>query len=131
MFPVTAIRRGSTRTGVSGTESSRRSATRTRIRRRWRWSDAIRSGLAFQWFYTFTRSLTTTDSGASTNGNGSINDTSGQALVPENIQLLGEPSLTLDQRLWLVYYNSTAIPPHHIRFNGIYDLPFGKAKHFG
>src|SRR3954454_4151722 len=89
------------------------------------------SGLAFQWFYTFTRSLTTTDSGASTSGNGSINDTSGQALVPENNLLLGEPNLTLDQRLRLVYYNSTAIPPHHIRFNGIYDLPFGKGKHFG
>jgi hypothetical protein len=89
------------------------------------------SGLAFQWFYTFTRSLTTTDSGASTSGNGAINDTSGQALVPENNQLLGEPNLTLDQRLRLVYYNSTAIPPHHIRFNGIYDLPFGKGKHFG
>ena len=89
------------------------------------------SGLAFQWFYTFTRSLTTTDSGASTSGNGGINDTSGQALVPENNQLLGEPNLTLDQRLRLVYYNSTNIPPHRIRFNGIYDLPFGKGKAFG
>ena len=88
------------------------------------------SGLAFQWFYTFTRSLGTTDSGASTSGNGGINDTTGQALVPENIQLLGEPNLSLDQRLRLTYYNSTNIPPHHIRFNGIYDLPFGKGKHF-
>jgi hypothetical protein len=88
------------------------------------------NGLAFQWFYTFTRSLTTTDAGASTSGNGSISDTTGQALVPENVQLLGEPNLTLDQRLRLVYYNSTAIPPHHIRFNGIYDLPFGREKRF-
>jgi hypothetical protein len=88
------------------------------------------SGLAFQWFYTFTRSLTTTDAGASTSGNGAINDTAGQAMVPESIQLLGEPNLSLDQRLRLVYYNSTAIPPHRIRFNGIYDLPFGKGKHF-
>jgi hypothetical protein len=89
------------------------------------------SGLAFQWFYTFTRSLTTTDSGASTSGNGAINDTTGQALVPENNQLLGEPNLSLDQRLRLVYYNSTNIPPHRVRFNAIYDLPFGKGKAFG
>jgi len=88
------------------------------------------SGLAFQWFYTFTRSLATTDSGASTSGNGGINDTTGQAQVAENIQLLGEPNLSFDQRLRLTYYNSTNVPPHHIRFNGIYDLPFGKGKHF-
>jgi hypothetical protein len=89
------------------------------------------SGLAFQWFYTFTRSLTTTDAGASTSGNGGINDTSGQAQVPESIQLLGEPNLSLDQLLRLDYYNSTNVPRHHIRFNGIYDLPFGRGKHFG
>jgi hypothetical protein len=89
------------------------------------------SGLAFQWFYTFTRSLNTTDAGASTSGNGAINDTSGNQMVPETIQLLGEPKLSLDQRLRLVYYNSTAVPPHHFRWNGIYDLPFGKGKHFG
>ena len=89
------------------------------------------SGLAFQWFYTFSRSLTTTDAGASTSGNGGINDTSGQAQVPENIQLLGEPNVSQDQRLRLDYYNSTNVPRHHIRFNGIYDLPFGKGRHFG
>ena len=44
---------------------------------------------------------------------------------------MGEPKLSLDQRLRLVYYNSTAVPPHHFRWNGIYDLPFGKGKHFG
>ena len=52
------------------------------------------------------------------------------AQVAENIQLLGEPSLSFDQRLRLTYYNSTNVPPHHIRFNGIYDLPFGRGKHF-
>jgi hypothetical protein len=88
------------------------------------------SGLAFQWFYTFTRSLTTTDAGASTSGNGGINDAAGQPQVPENIQLLGEPNLGFDQRLRLQYYNSTQIPPHHIRWNGIYDLPFGRGQRF-
>jgi hypothetical protein len=89
------------------------------------------NGLAFQWFYTFTRSLSTTDAGGSTSGNGAINDTSGTPAVPENINLLGEPNLSYDQRLHLVYYNSTNIPAHHIRWNGVYDLPFGRGKHFG
>jgi hypothetical protein len=86
------------------------------------------SGLAFQWFYTFTRSLATTDSGAAASGNGVINDTTGQPLVPENNQFLGQTNLSLDQRLRMAYYNSTNVPPHRIRFNGIYDLPFGTGK---
>jgi Carboxypeptidase regulatory-like domain/TonB dependent receptor len=89
------------------------------------------AGLAFQVFYTFTRSLTTTDAGAATSGNGSINDTTGVAVVPENIQLLGAPNLSYDQRLRLGYYNSTAVPPHRLVWNGIYDLPFGRGKKFG
>ncbi|MBV6430471.1 MAG: hypothetical protein IANPNBLG_00584 [Bryobacteraceae bacterium] len=89
------------------------------------------NGLAFQWFYTFTRSMSTTDAGASTSGNGAINDTNGAAQAPENIQLLGAPNLSFDQRLRLTYYNSTQVPPHRIRFNAIYDLPFGKGKYLG
>jgi hypothetical protein len=89
------------------------------------------SGLAFQWFYTFTHSLTTTDAGGSTAGTGTINDVAGVPSVPENIQIAGEPSLSYAQRLRLVYYNSTAIPSHHIRYNAIYDLPFGRGKRFG
>lgn len=89
------------------------------------------AGLAFQVFYTFTRSLNTTDAGAATSGNGGINDTTGVPLVPENIQILGEPNLSYDQRLRLGYYNSTQIPPHRVVWNGIYDLPFGRGKKFG
>ena len=61
----------------------------------------------------------------------------GRATVPENIQLplIGSPpqlqSLTYNQRLKLVYFNSTTIPIHRITYNGIYDLPFGRGKHFG
>src|SRR4030095_8679365 len=55
----------------------------------------------------------------------------GQFQVPENIQLLGNPNLSYDERLRLGYYNSTNIPPHRIRYNGIFDLPFGRGKHFG
>ena len=89
------------------------------------------TGLAFQWFYTFTRSLTTSDAGAATSGNGSISDTGGSPVVPENSQILGSPNLTFEERLRLVYYNSTQIPPHRMRWNTIYELPFGRGKRFG
>ena len=89
------------------------------------------NGLAFQWFYNFTRSLTTNDTGGFTSGGGNINATNGQYMVPENIQLLGSPNLSYDERLRLGYYNSGEVPPHRIRWNAIYDLPFGKGKKFG
>ena len=50
--------------------------------------------------------------------------------VPENIQLLGGGNLTYDQRLKLGYQNSTNIPAHHMRWNGIYELPFGKGQKY-
>jgi hypothetical protein len=89
------------------------------------------NGVAFQWFYTYNRSLTTTDAGGFTNGGAGINDSGLGGAVPENTQILGEPSLPYDQRLRLVHYNSTTIPPHRIRFNGVFDLPFGRGKKFG
>jgi outer membrane receptor protein involved in Fe transport len=89
------------------------------------------SGLAFQWFYVFTRSLTTTDAGGFTSGNGAINSTDGQFQTPENIQLLGGGNTSYDQLLRLGYQNSVNIPAHRIRWNGIYDLPFGRGKKFG
>ncbi len=90
------------------------------------------NGLAFQWFYTFTRSRTTTDAGGFTNGGGGgINATDGQNTVPEPLQLLGQPNLSYDERLHLIYQNSSNIPAHRIRYNGIYDLPFGQGKRFG
>lgn len=108
------------KTGYSNTHSAQ-----VQVERR------FSSGLGFQWFYTFTRSMNTSDAGSSTSGNGSINDTAGSPLVPENINILGSPNLSYDERLRLVYYNSTAIPPHRMRWNAIYDLPFGKGKKFG
>jgi outer membrane receptor protein involved in Fe transport len=90
------------------------------------------NGLAFQWFYTFTHSLTTTDAGGFTSGNGDINARGTGAFgVPENGQIIGEPSMSYNQRLRLGYFNSGNIPSHRIRWNGIYDLPFGKGKRFG
>lgn len=85
-------------------------------------------GLAFQWFYVFTSSLTTTDAGGFTSGNSSINSGGGGGQVPENINLFGAPNLSYEERLRLVYFRSTEIPPHRIRYNAIYDLPFGRGK---
>ncbi len=88
------------------------------------------NGLAMQWFYVFSRAMTTSDAGGFQSGGGAINSTNGVFQVPENIQLLGSGNLTYDQRLRLGYQNSTNIPPHHIRWNGMYDLPFGRGKKF-
>ena len=48
-----------------------------------------------------------------------------------NDQILGNPNLSESQRLRLGYTNSGDVPAQHIRWNGVYELPFGKGKHFG
>jgi hypothetical protein len=87
-------------------------------------------GIAFQAFYTYNRVLTTTDSGGFDAGGSSINSAGGGGQVPENGQIIGEPNLSYEDRLKLVYFNSTTIPPHHIRYNGNVELPFGRGKRF-
>jgi hypothetical protein len=87
------------------------------------------NGLSFQWFWTIAHVLTTSDAGAATSGDAGINATgTGNFQVPENIQILGAPNLTYDQRLRLGYYNTANVPAHRIRWNGIYTLPFGRGK---
>ncbi|MCX6622170.1 MAG: hypothetical protein NTY38_14100 [Acidobacteria bacterium] len=90
-------------------------------------------GIAFQWFYAYTHSLTTSDTGGFSFGSSGINSSSaGSAFaVPENRLVRGEPNMTLSQRLRLGYANSTEVPAHRVRWNGIYDLPLGKGKKFG
>src|SRR5262249_38202733 len=90
-------------------------------------------GLAFHWFYTLSHAMTTSDTGGYSFGSNNINASgSGSAFaVPETVLVLGEPKLTEDQRLRLGYANSDSVPAHHVRWNGIYDLPFGKGKKFG
>lgn len=86
-------------------------------------------GFLSQFFYTFTRSLTTSDSDGFTSGNGNINATgTGIAQVPQANQVLGAPQNSYDDLLRLVYYNSGAIPEHRVRWNGVLDLPFGKGR---
>ncbi|MGE5645395.1 MAG: TonB-dependent receptor domain-containing protein [Acidobacteriota bacterium] len=90
-------------------------------------------GLTFQAFYTWAHAMATTDAGGYSSGNGSANAVgSGYAfLVPQNAQILGNPNLTDSQRLRLGYANSGDVPPQHIRWNGVYELPFGKGKKWG
>jgi hypothetical protein len=90
-------------------------------------------GLAFQWFYAYTHAMTTSDTGGFSYGGSGINSSgSGSAFaVPEVGLIQGEPSLTDAQRLRLGYANSDSVPSHRVRWNGIYDLPFGKGKTFG
>jgi Carboxypeptidase regulatory-like domain len=112
------------RTGYSNTHSGQ-----VELERR------FAKGLAFQWFYVFTSSLTTTDAGGFGHGNTNINSGgntfSGGGQVPENIQLWNSPNLSYEQRLRLVYFRSTTIPPHRMRYNALVDLPFGRGKRFG
>jgi len=91
------------------------------------------NGLAFQWFYTFSHAMTTNDAGGFTYGASNINSSGSGTnyAVPENIVIMGEPNLSDSQRLRLGYANSDSIPAHRIRWNGVYDLPFGKGKKFG
>ncbi|MEZ5401358.1 MAG: TonB-dependent receptor [Bryobacteraceae bacterium] len=111
--------RAANRTGYSNTHS-----VQAEFERRYT------SGLAFQMFYVFTRSLTTTDAGGFTSGNGAINATNGIGEVPQAGQILGGTSANYDDLLRLLYYNSTNVPAQRIRWNGVYDLPFGKGKKF-
>jgi hypothetical protein len=114
-----AFSNATNRTGYSNTHSAQ-----VEFERR------LTKGLALQWFYVFSRALTTTDAGGFASGGGSINSTNGISEVPENIQLLGAANASYDERLRLGYQNSTNIPPQRIRWNGIYDLPFGKGQKF-
>ena len=100
----------------------------------------LSQGLSFQFFYTFTRSLTTNDSGGfSFGGAGGINavatgtgaqggGTSG--VVPAVNELLGAPNISDDDRLRLLYTNSSQVPPHRFTWSGIYQLPVGRGKKF-
>lgn len=91
------------------------------------------NGMAFQAFYTFTHAMTTNDTGGYNFGSSGINSSgSGSAFAtPESRLIWGEPNLTDSQRLRLGYANSDSVPAQHVRWNGIYDLPFGKGKKFG
>ena len=79
-------------------------------------------GLQFQWFYVFSRNLSTSDA---SQGYSSQPGTK----VPDAATLANGG--TLADRLRLVYYNVGGTPKHQVNWNVIYDLPFGKGKPLG
>lgn len=89
-----------------------------------------RNGMVFQFFYVWSRDLTTTDIGGFNDANMYLNNGSGGAAPPENRQILGQPNLDTNQLLNLVYYNSTNVPAQHYGWNGLVNLPFGHGKKF-
>ena len=90
-------------------------------------------GLTAQAFYTYAHAMSTTDSSGNSSGDGSItaNGAGYSFLVPMNGEILGNPNMTDAQRLRLGYTNSGDVPPQHVKWNGVYELPFGKGKTFG
>ena len=85
----------------------------TEIKRR------FENGLVFQAFYTFQKTLTTSEGANNSFG---------------NLQLL-PAALTnnapMEQRLRAIYANDGALPRHTASFNTTYELPFGRGKRFG
>jgi hypothetical protein len=89
------------------------------------------NGTVFQWYYVYDHGLATTDTGGFSSGNlGGFNSGGGGSDVPENTNLLSQPSLTFEQLRKLAYNNMTTIPIQHYGWNGLVDLPFGKGKKF-
>lgn len=89
------------------------------------------NGLGFQWFYTWTHAMTTNDTGGFSFGPSSFNAVGSTGFgVPENWNILGAPNLTYEQRLRLGYMNSSEVPAHRVRYNGIYTLPFGRGQKY-
>jgi carboxypeptidase family protein len=88
----------------------------------------FKSGYAFQVFYVYSRAFRV--------GGNTFRDNVfypaavfAPGVIPENIDTgtLERPSQEFNR--WMNYHADTDIPKHHIRFNGVVDLPFGKGKH--
>jgi hypothetical protein len=79
-------------------------------------------GLQFQWFYVFSRNLSTSDAAEGYSSQPG-------ALVPDAVLLPHGGDLAQRQRL--VYSNVAGIPKHQVNWNLVYDLPFGRGKMLG
>ncbi|MGH9405554.1 MAG: carboxypeptidase regulatory-like domain-containing protein [Terriglobia bacterium] len=88
-------------------------------------------GLAFQWFYVWTRALTTSNAGGFSSGGTNINAVNGSNVAPQSNQLLGAPSTSYAQLLASVYNNDTNVPAQRVTEDVVYDLPLGKGRRFG
>ncbi|MGH9438148.1 MAG: TonB-dependent receptor domain-containing protein, partial [Terriglobia bacterium] len=99
------------------------------------------NGLSFDWFYTYSRALSTVDPSGGSLPATSINSAAsgaygsasagGGPIVPASYQILGEPNLSYSQLEKLAYTNSTTIPLHRVTFDVVFMLPVGRGKQFG
>jgi Carboxypeptidase regulatory-like domain len=112
-------------TGINRTGFSNTNSAQVEVERR------FSQGIAFQWFYTYTRALTTSDSDGFTSGNSSYNSTGGGGQTPHPLQIIGAPNLSGDELLKMVYFNSTTVPAHRIRYNANVVMPFGTGMKWG
>lgn len=83
-------------------------------------------GLQYQWYYVFTRALSTSDADEGYASNPGM-------VAPDSVVLpdgVTNP-VPLSERLRLVYSNVAGIPKHQVNWNFIYDLPFGRGKSLG
>jgi hypothetical protein len=76
------------------------------------------NGFVFQGFYTFQKTLTTSE--------GANNSFGGVEMLPGG--LTGNASS--DSRLRAVYGHDSGLPTHNLSFNANYELPFGHGKRF-
>ncbi|MGE5645397.1 MAG: TonB-dependent receptor [Acidobacteriota bacterium] len=74
------------------------------------------NGFVFQGFYTFQKTLTTSE--GSNNAFGAIE------MLPAALT----NNASEEQRLRLVYGHDSGLPTHNLSFNSNYELPFGKGK---
>lgn len=81
-------------------------------------------GLQFQWYYVFTRDLSTSDASQGYASQPGL-------IAPDAVTIQNGSSLSLADRLRLVYANVAGIPKNQVNWNLIYDLPFGKGKLLG
>ena len=86
-------------------------------------------GFAYQVYYVYSRAFRV---GGNTFRDGVLYPAASYApgVIPAGIDpgTLLHPSEALNR--WQNYHVDTAIPQHHVAFNGIMDLPFGRGKHF-
>ena len=85
----------------------------TEIKRR------FENGFVFQGFYTFQKTLTTSE--------GSNNSFGNLQMLPAALT----NNAPTDQRLQAIYANDSGLPRHTLSFNANYELPFGRGKKFG